>query len=255
MNEPATPSDGLAPDRKWVELMAERSRTFVLGTIVGAIVLLVAVVAIIVAAISRGGTADADKSSTPTPASTSSTAPSASGAPTEPANDGGVDAAARGWVAEPITSDPAKYVQAALEAVVTFDTRLATRDEFLAYLHTWMTPALSEETSEDNRSVLKHDVVLSDDEWTRLTELQGTSTPVLVGEVSPLESPDDGSYSIARATMDVTMRPGDPNNVTDGWMETRTIGVMVQCTESTVPTPDTAQKAGDCKVLRWSVNE
>ena len=238
--------------------MAERSRTLVFGSIVGAVVILVAIVAIIVASLNRGADPSPTGSGTPTATSSSGPAQPTPG-PSEvaPGTDPSFpfDPEAKGWVVEPITTDPEKYVRAALEAVLTFDTRNTSREEFLGYLNTWMTPALSEQTTEDNKRVLANQVLLSEGEWATLTELQGTSTPELVGEVSPLEAPEDGSYQLARATFDVWMRPGDRADETSGWAQTRTIGVMVQCTDVSVPAPGTDQKPGDCKVVRWSVND
>ncbi len=237
--------------------MAERSRTLVFGSIVGAVAILIAVIAIIVASVSRGADPGPSGEVTPFgPAPTGSSQPTPTSTSTDPGTDpsGPFDPEAKGWVVEPITTDPEKYVTAALEAVLTFDTRNTSREEFLAYLETWMTPTTSDKVTADNKRVLANQVLLSEGEWATLTDLQGTSTPTLVGEVSPLEGPDDGSYKVARATFDVTMRPGDPSDETSGWMQNRTIGVMVQCSDASVPAPGTDQKPGDCKVLRWSVN-
>ncbi len=238
--------------------MAERSRTLVFGSIVGAVVILVAIVAIIVASLNRGADPSPTGSGTPTATSPSRSAqptPDPSGTTPGTGPSSPFDPEAEGWVVEPITTDPEKYVLAALEAVLTFDTRNTSREEFLAYLNTWMTPALSEQTTEDNKRVLANQVLLSEGEWATLTELQGTSTPELVGEVSPLIGPDDGSYKTTDATFEVSLRPGDRADETSGWAQTRTIGVMVQCTDESVPAPGTDQKPGDCKVVRWSVND
>lgn len=116
--------------------MATRSnRRGLAWAIIGGLVLLVGIAALIIASLS---TRDAPE---PTPTATSSaTAPTAN--PTEDTEQEVVDdtAADRGWVPEPITTDAATYVEAALAAGGTFDTTKAEYEDWITYLGTWFTP-------------------------------------------------------------------------------------------------------------------
>src|SRR5690606_3776505 len=104
--------------------------------------------------------------------------------PTDPASDV-VDAsvADQGWIPEPITTDVDAYIRGALEAAATFDTQLANRDEWLAYLDTWFTPDTRYTSEEDRqdalalaRLTLRQAVVLPENDWSSLSAEGGRIT-------------------------------------------------------------------------------
>ncbi len=222
---------------------------------IGGAVLLVGIAAIVIAALSGSG-------SKPTPSPTDPrthsdepiSSPSSNGQATvDP------DVAERGWTPEPITTDPASYAAAALAAAATFDATASTRDEWLDYLETWFTPDTryaSEADREDELDAalleLRQGVVLPEQEWDSLAAEDGR-VEASVGTVSLSEVPEDASGDMAIGTADVmlTFTRSDGAGGESSYEESVRVSVQVLCGEESVPTPNSAQQAGDCKAVRF----
>jgi len=186
------------------------------------------------------------------------------GAPTvrpTPSNDEAVDPGLvdLGWVPEPITRDPEEYARAALEAVGTFDTRLATRNEWVSWLETWFTPSPLYESEQDAldqmgryQAELDQAVALPQTSWDDLAREDGRVTAQVAGDIAYLELPETTQNRMWTATADIVLtytRSAEDGEVT--YDETVRVSVQVVCDGVSVPTPGSAQQAGDCKVVRY----
>ncbi|WP_461475368.1 hypothetical protein [Microbacterium sp. HJ5] len=220
--------------------------------IVGGAILLTGILAIIIVAISN--------QPSPAPTETAKSSPSSTPAPADP-TDAVVDAGAEeaGWRGEPITTDAELYAAAALEAAATFDTTRASRDEWLAYLDSWFTPDTRYKSAADQQAEieaaqleLRQGVVLPEQEWDSLAAENGRVVANAGRVVTGLVT-DDVSGDMAIATADVvlafTRRDGDGRE--SSFEESVRVSVQVLCGAGSVPTPDSAQQAGDCKVVRY----
>lgn len=240
-------------------MMSQNSgRRGVAWAIIGGIVLLAGVVAIIVSAVlarpaptpsaTTGGTASAD------PTTSTGPAPDPDGAVVDPTT------ADRGWIPEPITTDADTYIRAALAAASTFDTTKSTREEWLDYLDTWFTPD-TRFTSEadqlaamtDSQTELRQGVVLPQDEWDSLAGEDGRVVAVVTSEITDVPVTDDESGDMSIGTADVTL--GFTRSYGSGGQTSYDdhvrVSVQVLCGAASVPTPDTDQRSGDCKVVRF----
>lgn len=231
--------------------VARRARGW---AIAGGAILLAGIIAIIIVAVSN------QRSPQPTPRDTPTSSPSSTPAPTSPIDevvDAGVEE--NGWRAEPITSDAELYAAAALEAAATFNTTRASRDEWLAYLDSWFTPDTRYSSESDQlqrmqaaQLELRQGVVLPEQEWASLAAEDGRvvadAESVVTGPVT-----DDVSGDMAIATGDVvlTFTRTDGSGGESSFEESVRVSVQVLCGPGSVPTPDSAQKAGDCKVVRY----
>lgn len=236
-------------------MMSQSSgRRGIAWAIVGGLVLIAGIVAIIVSAIL------AQPAPTPsdTPTTSSTPEPTASELP-----DGAfVDptAADRGWTPEPITTDADIYIRAALAAASTFDTTKSTREEWLDYLDTWFTPdtrftskADQLAAMTDSQTELRQGVVLPQEEWDSLTGEDGRVAAVVVGDIADVPVTDDpsGDMSIGTADVTLTFTRSDGSGGETSYEEHVRVSVQVLCGAASVPTPDTDQQAGDCKVVRY----
>ena len=224
--------------------------------ILGGLVLIAGIVAIIVIPITGQPTPTA----TPTPATTPT-----SGSPTPPGSAGGegefVDpsATAQGWVPEPITTDPETYMRAALAAASTFDTTKSSRDDWLSYLDTWFTPdtrysaADQPERMQSAQLELRQGVVLPQEEWDSLAAEDGRVVAVVTGDIVfvPVTEDPSGDMSIGTGDVTLTYTRSDGGDGETSYDENVRVSVQVLCGEGSVPTPNTAQQAGDCKVVRY----
>ncbi|GAA1645990.1 hypothetical protein GCM10009806_13800 [Microbacterium flavum] len=242
-------------------MMSQSSgRRGVAWAIIGGIVLLAGIVAIIVSAVLARPT--------PTPSATSNGTPSAdpttSGEPNPGPDPGGavVDptAADRGWTPEPITADADTYIRAALAAASTFDTTKSTREEWLDYLDTWFTPDTRFTAAADQRAAmtdsqteLRQGVVLPQDEWDSLAGEDGRVVAVVTSDVTDVPVTDDGSGDMSIGTADVTLSftRSDGSGGETSYDDHVRVSVQVLCGSASVPTPDTDQRSGDCKVVRY----
>lgn len=222
--------------------------------IVGGLVLIAGIVAIIVSSMLAR------------PAPSPTETDDASGSPTttasEPPGGAYVDPAVieRGWTPEPVSTDADTYVRAALEAASTFDTTKSTREEWLDYLDTWFTPD-TRFTSEadqlaamsDSQTELRQGVVLPQEEWDSLATEDGRVVAVTTGDITDVPVTDDSSGDMSIGTADVTLTftRADGSGGETSYEEQVRVSVQVLCGPASVPTPGTAQRAGDCKVVRY----
>lgn len=236
-------------------MMSQSSgRRGIAWAIVGGLVLIAGIVAIIVSAIL------AQPAPTPsdTPATSSTPEPTASEQP-----DGSlVDPTAvdQGWTPEPITTDADTYVRAALAAASTFDTTRSTREDWLDYLDTWFTPD-TRFTSEadrlaamsDSQTELRQGVVLPQDEWDSLASEDGRVVAVVTSDITDVPVTDDPSGDMSIGTADVTQSftRSDGSGGETSYDDHVRVSVQVLCGAASVPTPNTDQRSGDCKVVRY----
>ncbi|MFF2486234.1 hypothetical protein ACFVSU_07545 [Microbacterium sp. NPDC058062] len=222
--------------------------------ILGGAVLIAGLVAIIVSSLLT--------QPTPSPSGTASESPS-SAAPTMGAADRDVvDASVgeRGWVPEPITTGREVYIRAALEAASTFDTQLSTREEWLDYLDTWFTPDTRYTAEADQEAAMQaslvefhQGVVLPQEEWDSLANEDGRVVAATSGDVAYVPVTDDASGDMSIGTSDVTLlfTRSDGGGGETAYEEQVRVSVQVLCGPGSVPTRDSAQQAGDCKVVRY----
>ena len=237
-------------------MMSQSSgRRGLVWAVVGGLVLIAGIVAIIVSS--------ALSQRAPSPTETPGGGPNTS-APTATENPTGefVDPTAsdNGWVPEPITTDAEIYIRAALEAASTFDTTKSTREEWLDSLDTWFTPdtrfasqADQQAAMEDSQVLLRQGVALPQEEWDSLAREDGRVVAKTIGDIAYVPVSDDASGDMSIGTSDVTLTftrsDGDGGETT--YDEQVRVSVQVLCGAGSVPTPDTAQQAGDCKVARY----
>jgi hypothetical protein len=223
--------------------------------IIGSLVLAVAIIAIVLTSL-FARTPGPNASEQPSQSSTPSPQPTDS--PAQQFVDESVTAS--GWIPEPITTDPDIYIRAALSAASTFDTQKSTRSDWLTYLDTWFTPD-TRYTSEEDRDEdmqasqleLRQAVVLPEEEWDSLANEDGRVAAGVPGEIMYSEVPDDASGYMRIGTADVvlTFTHSDGSGGETTYDETVRVSVQVLCGEGSIPTPDSAQQPGECKVVRY----
>ncbi|MGU3643899.1 hypothetical protein ACLBXX_02955 [Microbacterium sp. C23T] len=223
--------------------------------LVGGLVLVAAIVAIIVSSlVSQAPTADPTSPASPT---AGQTPPSSL-----PADGDFVDAAVsdRGWIPEPITTDPDAYVRAALAAASTFDTQKSSRSEWLTYLDIWFTPdtrytseADREDAMQASQLELRQAIVLPETEWESLANESGRVVATTVGDIRYMDVPEDASGDMHIGTADVvlTFTRTDGSGGEASYDENVRVSVQVLCGDDSIPTPGSAQQPGDCKVVRY----
>lgn len=239
-----------------VKIMGSRRNGLTLALLVGAL----ALIAVVVAALLDGKEADNGARPTPT-ASEPFSAPSPSSATS--GNDEVVDrvVADRGWVPEPITQDPEVYARTALEAAGTFDTRFATRAEWVAWLGSWFTPSplyVDEQDALDQmagyKAELDQSVVLPQARWDDLAGEDGRVSAQVDGDIEYLDVPETTQKDVRTATANVVMIYTTSASRGGGevtYKQTVRVSVQVVCGGASVPVPGSAQQAGDCKVVRF----
>lgn len=230
--------------------------------VAGGAVLVAAIVAVVIAATTNGltpiPTPPSPGSATAVPADPSATS---SASPTAPTSGSYVDEEVEenGWTPEPITSDRETYIRAALAAAASFDTQAAPRVEWLAFLDSWFTPDTRYadndrlERMETAKLELRQSVVLPESEWDSLAEESGRVTASVDADIAYLPVPEDesGDMSIGTADVVTTFTRSDGGSGELSYDETVRVSVQVLCGAGSVPTPDSAQQAGDCKVVRF----
>ncbi len=225
--------------------------------LIGAAVLVAGIIAIIVASI-------LPRPADPAPSRSEGTSQGPDGvtaSPNAPSEDAAVDTevTGRGWVAEPITTDPELYARTALAAASTFDTTLASREEWLTYLDTWFTPDTRYASGADQAAELvaaqlelRQGVVLPQAQWDSMAAKSGRVVAQTTGEMTLMPVPEDASGDVAIGTANVTlsftMTGADGESSFD---ETVRVSVQVLCGPDSIPTPGSAQTPGDCKVVRF----
>jgi hypothetical protein len=232
------------------------SRGGLVWAIVGGIVLVAGIVAIVIGAIVTQPSPDNAQSpepdsSSPSPAATAT--PSADAVVVDPSV---ID---HGWSAEPITTEPDLYMRAALDAASTFDTTKSTREEWLDYLDSWFTPDTRYSDAAEQRDAmaasqveLRQGVVLPQAEWDSLANEDGRVV-ARAGDVVlvPVTEDPSGDMSIGTADVTLTFTRADSSGGETSYEAVVRVSVQVLCGAGSVPTPDTAQRAGDCKVVRY----
>ncbi|WP_019181145.1 hypothetical protein [Microbacterium yannicii] len=152
------------------------------------------------------------------------------------------------------------YIRAALEAAATFDTQKSTREEWLDYLDTWFTPDTRYTSEADQRAamtesqgLLRQAVVLPKEEWESLASEDGRVVAATTGDLVYVPVTDDttGDMSIGTSDVTLTFTRSDGSGSETSYEERVRVSVQVLCGPGSVPTPDSAQKAGDCKVVRY----
>lgn len=229
------------------------------GILIGAVsAVAVAVVAtVVVVTAGQGGEPSTAGTRTPLTVVTpgASVKPSAAvPSPDAPTGDG---ATAAGWVVEPTTTNAAEYAEAALRAVTTFDTRKATREEYLAYLKTWMTTFVSDTPTKDLDThqtelaveKLARDVIPPTDLWDEMTAMQVTAEPSFPDGKLVADAPNNYGLGFS-VNVQTTYRPHESTE--ESWADSRRLFVLVRCDEYTIPRPGSDQKPGDCKVINWA---
>lgn len=239
-----------------MKIRGSRRNGLTLALIVGAL----AVIAVVVAALLFGNEADSGARRTPTASEPSSPAsPSSSNSVYGDVVDRVV--ADRGWVPEPITQDSDAYARAALEAAGTFDTRLATRAEWVAWLGSWFTPSPLYDNEQDAldqmagyKAELDQSVVLPQTRWDDLASEDGRVSARVDGDLEYLDLPETTQKDVRTATADVVITYTTSADSGDGevsYEETVRVSVQVVCGGASVPAPNSAQQAVDCKVVRF----
>ncbi len=232
-----------------------RSRRWglILSIVIGAAVLVVVVIVLV----PRGSGGGAQPTPLP-PVSSGSASPTSIGGGGEGVDPG---VAKRGWVPEPITQDADAYARAALEAVSTFDARRSTRDEWLTWLGTWFTPSPLYDDEQDAadqmagyKAELAQSVVLPQSQWDDLANNDGRVTARVDGQIEYLDQPDAAQKHVRTATANVVTtytQKGDGTGGEVSYDQTVRVSVQVVCDGASIPTPGSAQRAGDCKVVRF----
>jgi hypothetical protein len=232
-----------------------RRRGLILSLLVGASVLTVVVIGLLARSADGGGLVHPTPVS-PAPSATVSSSPAAVAG--ESVDPGVVK---RGWVPEPITQDPDAYVRAAFEAAATFDTRHSTREEWLNWLGTWFTPSPHYGDQQDAldqmagyKAELEQSVVLPQSQWDDLANGDGRVSARVDGSIDYIDQSDAEQKGVRTATANVVMtftQAGDGANGDASHDQTVRVSVQVVCGGASIPTPNSAQRAGDCKVVRF----
>ncbi|TQK17736.1 hypothetical protein FBY40_0213 [Microbacterium sp. SLBN-154] len=234
-------------------MTARTNRRGIAWAVIGAIVLIIGIAALIIVSLSNAD-------STPSSPDLTSTRTS-DFEPTPTTETAVVDESVikRGLVPEPITTDPETYVRAALAAAGTFDTTKAEYEEWIAYLGTWFTPDTRYASEADRIAELeaaklemRQTVVLPEAEWDSLAGEDGRVSAVTTGDVafSPVPEDQSGDMSSGTADITITFTRSDGAGGEVSYEEQTRLSVQVLCGEASVPTPDSSQAAGDCKVVR-----
>ena len=240
-----------------MKIAGSRRRGLIAMVLVGAGVLLAAVVLLL--AIGLGDREAGPKPTTTTPGQSDDPSPSATLSGDDEVVDPNV--ADRGWVPEPITRDPDAYARAALEAAGTFDTRKATRSEWVEWLESWFTPSPLYDNEQDAldqmagyKAELDQTVVLPQTLWDDLASEDGRASAHVSGDLEYLNLPETAQKKVRTVTANLVITyTRTPSTGGDEVTYDQTIRVSVQvvCGGASVPTPESAQQAGDCKVVRF----
>jgi hypothetical protein len=218
----------------------------------------------------NGASEDNASAATPAP---SEPAPSASGTAAPPATSsstGFVDASVsdKGLVPEPITSDAVSYGVEAARALVSFDATRVSRDQFAAYITTWLgndprygnNAAVLRDARSRKADVIFTSIIGNSDRWAALGADKSVLTAVPSGEVKldyDHVDPDPQEireliatgFHLVTVPLDVTttaVQAGQPIAIT----EPITVTMQINCADS-LPVGDTGQVSGDCKIIQY----
>lgn len=106
---------------------------------------------------------------------------------------------------------------------------------------------------EASKVEMRQGVVLPQQEWDSLANEDGRVTANVTGDITlvPVTEDPSGDMSIGTANVTLTFTRSDGGDGEVSYDESVRVSVQVLCGEASVPTPDTAQQAGDCKVVRY----
>lgn len=231
-----------------------QSRGFLWAVGGGAVLVAAIITGVIIAVTPRSDSPQPSPSSTqvPTPASPSSTSSAGEVVDTAVAD--------AGWVPEPITTDPKLYLRAAIEAAGTVDTTRTTRDEWVTYLDTWFTPDPRFQSPEEQAAqtaryqlTMRDAVIFPVQVWDSLATQKGRVVAKAVGEISFTPVPDYDGDDMFIGTSDVilTFTQTGEDGVESSYDEQVRISAQVLCGDASVPTPESNQAPGDCKLIRY----
>lgn len=222
------------------------------------IAVVAALAIVVVVALILGNEAGSGEPADPTPVTTSQDSQQGS-----PSVDPGefVDASVtdQGWLPEPITTDRDAYVEAALRAAATFDTKLATREEWVAWLGSWFAPSPLYSDPADAAdqlagylAELDQSVLLPQSTWNDLAGNSGRVEAKLASPVTYLDLPETSAANVWTGSADVKITyvrgSGDGES---SYSDTVRVSVQVMCGGASAPTPASGQRPGDCKVVRF----
>jgi hypothetical protein len=104
----------------------------------------------------------------------------------------------------------------------------------------------------DSQTELRQGVVLPQDDWDSLAGEDGRVVAVVTSEITDVPVTDDPSGDMSIGTADVTLSFTGPTvGRRDLVRRPRARERQVLCGAASVPTPDTDQRSGDCKVVRY----
>ena len=231
-------------------------RKTILISAAGATVL-VSVVGLVVALLSQP---DEGNQSQPAPAAT----PSSTQQPAEPGSVVDASVAELGWSPEPITTEARAYGVAAAIAGSTYDTTLATRNQFRDNLASWHTldprydlDADQQDALDGKLDELNRRVVVPASTWDTQAASNIAVTAAVDGDVLvdyDHLSPQPGSLDALIAdgyhlvTTDILATYTGQGDVS--YEERYTVSVQVNCGSST-PAADSGQIPADCKLIRF----
>lgn len=162
-----------------------------------------------------------------------------------------------GLVAEPNTTDPAKYGAAVAEAVYSYDTTVVTRQALIDYLSEWLVLSPNSLDADDaaiavNDSVeiLTQSVIFPDQLWDEMTAhenvVSGKTTRIVLDDGHEIPSdPEFLTLGIHLVTADVTVNYSTPTDDA-GVDEEFRLSMQVRC-----PVDDPAS----AKVPEWALSD
>lgn len=165
-----------------------------------------------------------------------------------------------GWVPEPITTDADAYIRSALEAAAMFDTQRGDREAWLAYLDSWFTPdtryageADAKDAMSGSQLEMRQAVVLPEDDWDSLSAEKGRVSAKAKGTIdyTPVSEDPTGLMKIGTLDITLTYTRADNQGTENSYDEQARVSVQVLCGGKTVPTPNSDQQPGDCKIVRY----
>jgi hypothetical protein len=104
------------------------------------------------------------------------------------------------------------------------------------------------------KAELAQTVVLPQSQWDDLARNDGHVRARVDGQVEYLDQPEATQRHVRTATANVIMtytQTGDGSGSEASYDQTVRVSVQVVCGGASIPTPDSAQRAGDCKVVRF----
>ncbi len=211
-----------------VDPEVRKRRLKIAAAAAGAIVLVGGLAGIGIAALSGGDDTAAPAPSTSMPADDESAAPEPS--PSEPAGEvADASVAERGWVPEPITSDPETYGIAAAEAIWSYDASRATHAEFIEWYTTWF--STRPDRTEEQRAASRDDDEFASSIRTVLTDSEGWRQQTMAGTVMTATAEPDGVL-----LDDEHSSGGDFDRLTELGMHEVTVPLVVRYEETDAST-------------------